>query len=111
MNTTGLDTPEAKIRLPVKDRFFRAREVAYLDTAAEGLPPPDTAAEPLSRYFRDKSVGTPGRRVLRAKMGAARSAPTKAEEIGILSCGWPWTIPTGKTAACKRFRDRTPAYN
>ena len=46
--------------IPVKNRFLRAREVAYLDTAAEGLPP-DTAAEALARYFHDKSLGTPGR--------------------------------------------------
>ena len=63
MKTGGLDARKGKVVLPIKDRFFRAREVAYLDTAAEGLPP-DTVAEALSRYFRDKSLGTPGRQLL-----------------------------------------------
>ena len=55
-----MKTAGSESRLPLKNRFLRAREVAYLDTAAEGLPP-DTAAEALARYFRDKSLGTPGR--------------------------------------------------
>ena len=56
-----MKTAGSESLLPLKNRFLRAREVAYLDTAAEGLPP-DTAAEALARYFHDKSLGTPGRR-------------------------------------------------
>jgi cysteine desulfurase / selenocysteine lyase len=65
---------EATIALPLKDRFPRSRDVVYLDTAAEGLPP-DSAEQALVRYFRDKSLGTPGRRQLfaveREAVGAA----------------------------------------
>jgi cysteine desulfurase/selenocysteine lyase len=46
-----------------KSRFPRAQEVAYLDTAAEGLPPVE-AAEALAAYYADKAAGTPGRRRL-----------------------------------------------
>src|SRR5688572_2216126 len=40
--------------------FPLAREVAYLDTAAEGLPPLACEAA-LTAYWREKSRGTPGR--------------------------------------------------
>ena len=65
MTTTQRNPTEERVDLPLplKDRFPRAREVVYLDTAAEGLPP-DTAEQALVRYFRDKSLGTPGRRRL-----------------------------------------------
>ena len=65
MTTTQRNPTEERVDLPLplKDRFSRAREVVYLDTAAEGLPP-DTAEQALVRYFRDKSLGTPGRRRL-----------------------------------------------
>ncbi|MEZ5364289.1 MAG: aminotransferase class V-fold PLP-dependent enzyme [Bryobacterales bacterium] len=43
-----------------KELFPQAREVIYLDTAAEGLPPSSTAAA-LERYFAAKSSGSPGR--------------------------------------------------
>ncbi len=46
-----------------KHLFPRASQVAYLDTAAEGLPAPGTE-EALAEYHRDKSSGTPGRRRL-----------------------------------------------
>lgn len=43
-----------------KPRFRTARELVYLDTAAEGLPPDDSSSALLS-YFQDKTSGTPGR--------------------------------------------------
>ncbi|MCB9383534.1 MAG: aminotransferase class V-fold PLP-dependent enzyme [Bryobacterales bacterium] len=43
-----------------KELFPRARDVVYLDTAAEGLPPSSTRAA-LERYFAAKSSGSPGR--------------------------------------------------
>jgi len=42
-----------------KTLFPRAMEVAYLDSAAEGLPAPG-CAEAFLRYCRDKEQGTPG---------------------------------------------------
>ena len=46
-----------------KELFPRARQLTYLDTAAEGLPPAD-AAQALLRYFEHKSMGTQGRTFL-----------------------------------------------
>jgi cysteine desulfurase/selenocysteine lyase len=46
-----------------KTLFPRAMEVAYLDSAAEGLPAPG-CTEAFLRYCRDKEQGTPGRRFL-----------------------------------------------
>ncbi|MCB1020444.1 MAG: hypothetical protein KDC27_10975, partial [Acidobacteria bacterium] len=43
-----------------KELFPRARDVVYLDTAAEGLPPSSTLAA-FERYFAAKSSGSPGR--------------------------------------------------
>ena len=47
--------------LNYKQQFPRTREVAYLDTAAEGLPAPGLE-ESFAAYCRDKSRGTPGRK-------------------------------------------------
>ena len=44
-----------------KTLFPRATEVAYLDSAAEGLPAPDSK-EAFLRYCQDKEQGTPARR-------------------------------------------------
>jgi len=44
-----------------KTLFPRAMELAYLDSAAEGLPAPG-CAEAFVQYCRDKEQGTPGRR-------------------------------------------------
>jgi cysteine desulfurase / selenocysteine lyase len=44
-----------------KELFPTARTCAYLDTAAEGLPPATVEAA-LQEYWREKSRGTPGRR-------------------------------------------------
>jgi selenocysteine lyase/cysteine desulfurase len=46
--------------MDAKKLFPRASEVAYLDTAAEGLPHPQ-CEEALREYYRAKSQGTPGR--------------------------------------------------
>ncbi|HLI35604.1 MAG TPA: aminotransferase class V-fold PLP-dependent enzyme [Terriglobia bacterium] len=48
-----------------KHLFPRAREVAYLDTAAEGLPLP-AIEQSFSKYYRAKARGTPGREELHA---------------------------------------------
>lgn len=77
------------MELPSKSRFPRAREVAYLDTAAEGLPLAD-AEKALASYYRDKSMGTPGRRRLyemetQARDAAARLLGTPAENVVLLS--------------------------
>ncbi len=44
-----------------KHLFPRAQQVAYLDTAAEGLPAPG-CAEAFAQYCLDKQQGTPGRK-------------------------------------------------
>jgi len=63
-----------KISIPCKSRFARAGQVAYLDTAAEGLPPDDSRTA-LLEYFEDKSSGSPGReRMYLAKTAAAAAA-------------------------------------
>lgn len=46
--------------VPNKDQFPRTREVSYLDTAAEGIPPL-VAAAALEEYSKQKSSGSPGR--------------------------------------------------
>lgn len=56
-----------------KARFPRARQVAYLDTAAEGLPPEETAAA-LTAYYAEKAAGTPARGRLYAKEQQAKCA-------------------------------------
>lgn len=44
-----------------REMFARAREVTYLDTAAEGLPHPQCEYA-FHEYYKAKSQGTPGRR-------------------------------------------------
>jgi selenocysteine lyase/cysteine desulfurase len=78
-----------QIRIPTKSEFSRAREVAYLDTAAEGLPP-QGVSEALARYYRDKARGAPGRRQLyRAEVetveAAARLLGTAARHVALVS--------------------------
>ena len=46
-----------------KDHFPRTRQIVYLDTAAEGIPP-SAAGEALERYWEHKSMGSPGRKRL-----------------------------------------------
>ncbi|MGB8478320.1 MAG: aminotransferase class V-fold PLP-dependent enzyme [Acidobacteriaceae bacterium] len=48
------------MKISCKAQFRRATEIAYLDTAAEGLPL-DESKDALLEYFADKSSGTPGR--------------------------------------------------
>jgi cysteine desulfurase / selenocysteine lyase len=72
-----------------KADFPRACEVAYMDTAAEGLPPP--GCEPaLLAYLREKRVGTPGRQALYAlerEVGcsAARLLGTHLDNVVLLA--------------------------
>jgi cysteine desulfurase / selenocysteine lyase len=56
-----------------KGLFPRAAELAYLDSAAEGLPLP-VGEEALHQYFALKSKGTPGRTGLYEEERAARQA-------------------------------------
>jgi len=69
--------------------FDRAREVAYLDTAAEGLPLA-SCREALASYFEDKSRGSPGRRRLHERESAALDAAarllgTEPENVALLA--------------------------
>jgi selenocysteine lyase/cysteine desulfurase len=59
--------------LRLKERFERATQVAYLDTAAEGLPVP-ACQDGFLEYCRTKMRGTPGRREFHA---------VEAETIGL----------------------------
>lgn len=75
--------------LPYKKLFPRAVEVAYLDTAAEGLPVPK-AEDAAREYVRHKSMGTPGRRALFAAEAetielAARLLGTEKTNVALLS--------------------------
>ena len=69
--------------------FPLARSVAYLDTAAEGLPFPGCQPA-VEAYFRDKSLGTPGRDRLHkaeheARCLAARMLGAAAEDVAMVS--------------------------
>lgn len=60
--------------LPCRERFDTGNWVAYLDTAAEGLPL-QNSGQALSEYFADKSSGSPGRtRMFQAENETVRSA-------------------------------------
>lgn len=72
-----------------KSRFRTANQLAYLDTAAEGLPL-DDARDALLEYFEDKSSGTPGRsRLFAAEREAVRAtaALLGAEERNVALVG------------------------
>jgi len=76
--------------LSYKHLFPRAKEVAYLDTAAEGLPVPG-CAEAFARYCQDKEQGTPGRRMFHRIEAetielAARLLGTQPGNVTFLSC-------------------------
>lgn len=69
--------------------FPRAREVAYLDTAAEGLPP-EGCATALEEYLRAKRSGTPGRKRIHemereTECAVARLLGTSAEHVALLA--------------------------
>ncbi len=51
---------EAALADGLKPRFPETEKVAYLDTAAEGLPPVESARA-LDEYLRLKATGSPGR--------------------------------------------------
>lgn len=73
----------------LKQLFPLAGEVAYLDTAAEGLPPL-AAEEALAAYWREKTRGTPGRarlfeKQVETEQAAARLLGTSAENIAFLA--------------------------
>src|SRR6476659_6677202 len=63
---------------------------AYLNTAAEGIPPP-SVAEALARYARDKELGMDGRPLHAEQYEATRALVAEfygltPAEIGICSC-------------------------
>jgi selenocysteine lyase/cysteine desulfurase len=63
---------------------------AYLNTAAEGIPPV-AVGDALTQYFRDKQVGMDGRRAHAMEWEKARALTgefvgLRANEIGICSC-------------------------
>lgn len=78
-------TPESRHRdFPTLD------ERAYLNTAAEGVPPL-AVGEALAQYFRDKQLGMDGRVPHAAQWEAAKALTAEffgltAAEIGICSC-------------------------
>ena len=77
------------MNIPNRSQFPRAGEVAYLDTAAEGLPLQDSL-EALEAYYEAKSRGTPGRRELyRAEAEAIQAAASllnsAPETVALLS--------------------------
>lgn len=72
----------------IKTRFPATRDVTYLDTAAEGIPP-RSAADALQAYARDKNLGTPGRERLHevereVTASAARLLGAPPEDIVLL---------------------------
>jgi cysteine desulfurase / selenocysteine lyase len=80
---------ETETGLIGKANFPRSREVAYLDTAAEGLPPQSTQ-EAFARYYEAKASGTPGRRRLFAEESevrqlAGRLFGTSGDRVALLS--------------------------
>jgi len=72
-----------------KASFPKAAEVAYLDSAAEGLPLPE-GEEALRLYFSLKAQGSPGRRALQREESAAFAAlaallGAREEDVALLS--------------------------
>ncbi len=73
----------------MKDLFPLTREVSYLDTAAEGLPPLSSETA-LMAYWREKSRGTPGRAssvrdTEETEQAAAKLLDTSAENVVLLA--------------------------
>lgn len=73
---------------PFKTQFHTARNLTYLDTAAEGLPL-DKSSEALLSYFHDKTSGTPGRERMfatekKAVAAAAQLVGTSPENIALI---------------------------
>ena len=78
-------TPESRLR-----DFPSLADRAYLNTAAEGIPPP-AVAESLAQYARDKQLGMDGRPLHAAQWEAAKVLVGEfyglsPAEIGICSC-------------------------
>lgn len=78
-------TPESRRR-----DFPSLADRAYLNTAAEGIPPPAVGAA-LAQYARDKELGMDGRVPHAAEWNAVRELTAHfygltADEIGICSC-------------------------
>lgn len=78
-------TPESRLR-----DFPSLTDRSYLNTAAEGIPPPQVAAA-LAEYARDKGLGMDGRKPHAEQYEATRALVAEfygltANEIGICSC-------------------------
>ena len=70
--------------------FSSLAERVYLNTAAEGIPPP-SVVESLAQYSRDKQLGMDGRKLHQEQWDAAKALigefyGLSADEIGICSC-------------------------
>jgi cysteine desulfurase / selenocysteine lyase len=77
--------PETRLR-----DFPSLADRTYLNTAAEGIPPPSVPAA-LSQYARDKELGMDGRKLHQAQWDAAKALVAEfygltPDEIGICSC-------------------------
>lgn len=77
------------MELVSRSSFPLTREVTYLDTAAEGLPPVE-CQQALACYYHEKSMGTPGRRRLHkeeylARQAAGRLIGAAADDVALLS--------------------------
>ncbi|MEP7362051.1 MAG: aminotransferase class V-fold PLP-dependent enzyme [Acidobacteriota bacterium] len=71
-----------------KSRFPETAKVAYMDTAAEGLPPVETA-QAVEEYLRTKSTGSPGRPAIyerqnQTERAAAQLLGTVSEHVALL---------------------------
>ncbi len=78
-------TPETRHR-----DFPSLEGMAYLNTAAEGIPPRQ-AADALAEYLSDKQLGMDGRERHEARRGIARELAGRvlgltADEVGLCSC-------------------------
>ena len=84
---------------PFKTQFHTARNLTYLDTAAEGLPL-DKSSEALLSYFHDKTSGTPGRERMfatekKAVAAAAQLVGTSPENIALIGNATVFTKCSG----------------
>src|SRR5262245_20091505 len=81
--------------------------MAYLNTAAEGIPPL-TASDALQQYFRDKQLGMDGRKPHAARWEEVKTLAAEffgltPSEVGICSCS---SEAYNLAALALRLRDR-----
>ena len=100
-----MNSPKDAISRALKMDFPLTQQVAYLDTAAEGLPPRQTH-QALEHYLHLKMSGTPGRRLLFAQESEtlnllSRLLGTSADRIALLSCA---SAPSTDWDRCRNAR-------